>query len=154
MLPLAARLTRSLAILGVVMITALIVCTALGAVGRYLHLRGVTWSFELVGILFLWTTAIGTVLAELAGENVSIDGNTLTSARGRWFRIYYGLVLLAVSAGFLWSGFALLRRTAFVPTPLLRLPSYTTHAVIVFIGLGLGVIAIVRLVAALRKPGV
>src|SRR5215207_1456053 len=144
-------LTRGLSVAGVLTIAALILCTGLGAVGRYLHLRGVTWSFELVGILFLWTIALGTVLAEVAGENVSIDGNTLTSDRGPWFRIYYCLVLLAVSAAFLWSGVALLRRTAFIPTPLLRLPSYTMHTMIVFIGLGLGVIAVIRLIVTIRN---
>ena len=46
------------------------------------HLTGVTWSFEMVGMLFLWVTAIGAVLAEIAGENVSIDGNSSTSGRG------------------------------------------------------------------------
>ena len=51
----------------------------------------------------------------------------------------------------LWSGAALLSRTAFVPTPLLRLPSYTLHSIVAFIGLGLGIIALVRLVGAIRN---
>lgn len=114
---LASSAVFVMTIVGVLVVVALILSTGLGAVGRYLGLSGITWSFEMVGILFLWTTAIGAVLSEVAGENVSIDGNTSTSGRNRWFRIYHNLILLAVAAAFLWSGKAMLARTGFVPTP-------------------------------------
>ena len=143
-------LTQALSIIGVLVVAALILSTALGAIGRYAHLGGITWSFELVGILFLWTTAIGTVLAEAAGENVSIDGNTITSQRGPLFRFYHNLVLLTVAGAFVWSGVAMLARTAFVPTPVMRAPSFTAHAIIVFMGVSLAIVAVVRLVKAVR----
>jgi TRAP-type C4-dicarboxylate transport system permease small subunit len=72
---LASSAVFVMTIVGVLVVVALILSTGLGAVGRYLGLSGITWSFEMVGILFLWTTAIGAVLSEVAGENVSIDGN-------------------------------------------------------------------------------
>lgn len=141
----------AITIAGVAVVAALILVTGLGAIGRYLHLPGITWSFEMVGILFLWATAIGTVLSEVAGENVSIDGNTSTSGRNRWFRIYHNLILLAVAAAMLWSGKALLARSAFVPTPVMRAPGWTAQGIIVFMGAALAVIAVVRIVLALRE---
>lgn len=152
------RIGRSLilvlTVLGVVAVAALIGATGLGAVGRYLRLGGVTWSFEAVGILFVWVIAIGTVLSEVAGENVSIDGNTHESGRGPRMRLYHAGVLLIVAGALLWSGRALLARTAFNPTPVLRAPSWIVHGTIVFMGAALAIIAvvrIVRLVSELRR---
>ncbi|WP_245493142.1 MULTISPECIES: TRAP transporter small permease subunit [unclassified Mesorhizobium] len=143
-------LALALSVVGVGVISLLIVATGLGAIGRYLHLNGVTWSFELVGMLFLWTTAIGAVLAEIAGENVSIDGNSITSSRGAFFRVYHNLILLIVAAAMVWSGSAMLGRTGFVPTPVMRAPSWTVHSTIVFMGLCLGAVAITRIVRIFR----
>lgn len=148
---LASWALLAITVVGVLVVAALVLITGLGAVGRYLHLAGITWSFEMVGILFLWTTAIGTVLSEVAGENVSIDGNTSTSGRNRWFRIYHNLILLAVAAAMLWSGKAMLARSAFVPTPVMRMPSWGMHGIILFMGAILAVIAVVRIVQALRE---
>lgn len=138
-------------IVGVLVVVALVLSTGLGAVGRYLGLSGITWSFEMVSILFLWTTAIGAVLSEVAGENVSIDGNTSTSGRSRWFRIYHNLVLLSVAGAFLVSGTAMLGRTGLVPTPVMRVPSWTVQSIIVFMGAALAVVAIGRIVSAFRR---
>lgn len=138
-------LTLALTVLGVAAVAALIAATGLGAVGRYLRLGGVTWSFEVVGILFVWVIAIGTVLSEIAGENVSIDGNTHESGRGPGMRLYHAVVLLAVSGALVWSGRALLLRTAFNPTPVLRAPNWIVHGTIVFMGAALAIIAILRI---------
>ncbi|MGH0347932.1 TRAP transporter small permease subunit [Sinorhizobium meliloti] len=150
---LASSAVLVMTIIGVLVVVALILSTGLGAVGRYLGLSGVTWSFEMVGVLFLWTTAIGAVLSEVAGENVSIDGNTSTSGRNQWFRVYHNLILLSVAGAFLWSGTAMLARTGFVPTPVMRVPSWAVQSMIVFMGAALAVIAIARIVSALRERG-
>jgi TRAP-type C4-dicarboxylate transport system permease small subunit len=133
---------------GMAALATIVVATGLGVVGRYLHLGGVTWSFELVAMAFLWITAIGTILAEVVGENVSVDGTSVD--RGAFFRVYHALVLLAVSAALVWSGWAMLRRTGFMPTPVMRAPTWTMQGVIVVMGIALGVIALLRIV---RKPG-
>lgn len=143
-------LTLSLSVIGVCVVAALVLVTGLGAVGRYLHLTGVTWSFELVGMLFVWTTAIGAVLAEIAGENVSIDGNSVSSGRSAALRFCHNVILLLVATAFVWSGIAMLGRTAFVPTPVMRAPSWTVHSAIVVIGIGLGVVAVVRILRSVR----
>lgn len=148
---LGQTLTAALTVLGVATCAALVATTALGAIGRYMLLTGVTWSFEVVGMLFVWVIAIGTVLSEIAGENVSIDGNTHESSRGPWMRLYHAVVLLVVSGALLWSGRALLARTAFNPTPVLRAPSWVIHGTIVFLGLALAIIALARIVRLVRK---
>jgi TRAP-type C4-dicarboxylate transport system permease small subunit len=147
---LGRRLHLALQIVGVAVVAAVVVATGLGAIGRYLGLSGLTWSFELVGMLFLWSTVIGAILAEIVGENVSIDGNTITSARGPLFRTWHNLILLAVGAALLWSGIAMLARSGFVPTPVMRAPSWVVHSTIAVLGAGLDAIAIIRLVRTFR----
>lgn len=140
----------ALALTGVCVIVALVIATGLGAVTRYLHLANFSWSFELTGMLFIWCTVIGTVLAEVAGENVSVDGNSVTSQRGRTMRLYHNAILILVAAALVWSGIAMLGRTAFVPTPVMRAPSWIVHSSIVFLGASLGVIAILRILRLVR----
>ncbi|WP_081852994.1 TRAP transporter small permease subunit [Bosea sp. 117] len=133
---------------GMAALVVLLVATGLGVVGRYFHISGVTWSFELLAIMFLWITALGTVVAELAGENVSIDGTT--TDRGPFFRTYHALVLLLVSAALVWSGWAMLRRTGYMPTPVMRIPSWTMQGIVIFMGVCLGVVSLLRLFRIIR----
>lgn len=133
---------------GMLALLVLIVSTGLGVVGRYFHLQGVTWSFEMLSIMFLWITAVGTVLAEAVGENVSVDGTS--SDRGPVFRLYHALVLLLVSAALVRSGTAMLGRTGYMPTPVMRIPSWTMQGIVLFMGIGLGIIALLRLFRILR----
>ena len=133
---------------GMLALLVLLVSTGLGVVGRYFHLHGVTWSFEMLSIMFLWVIAVGTVLAEVVGENVSVDGTS--SDRGRFFRTYHAVVLLLVSAALVRSGTAMLGRTGFMPTPVMRMPSWTMQGIVLFMGIGLGIIALLRLFRILR----
>ncbi|MGZ2382327.1 hypothetical protein ACVIDN_003690 [Rhizobium brockwellii] len=47
----------------------------------------------------------------------------------------------------------MLARTGFVPTPVMRAPSWTVQSIIVFMGAALAVIAITRIVSAFRERG-
>lgn len=148
----AARFGRAihlgLTVAGMVALVVLLVSTGLGVVGRYFHLSGVTWSFEMLSIMFLWIIAVGTVVAEVVGENVSVDGTS--SDRGPFFRTYHALVLLLVSAALVRSGYAMLGRTGLMPTPVMRIPSWTMQGVVIFMGFGLGCIALLRLFRIMR----
>lgn len=134
---------------GMLALIVLLVSTGLGVVGRYFHISGVTWSFELLSIMFLWITAVGTVVAEIAGENVSIDGTS--SERGPVIRFYHALVLLLVAAALVRSGYAMLGRTGFMPTPVMRIPSWTMQGIVIFMGIGLGAVALLRLFRIVRR---
>lgn len=148
----AARFGRAihvgLRILGVAAVAVLVIATGLGAIGRYFHVGGVTWSFELVAMMFLWITAIGTVISELDGENVSIDG--MNGDRGPVKHVLHAVVLLVVAGVMVHSGWSMLERTAFTPTPVMRAPSWTMQAIILVMGVGLGLIALLRLARLLR----
>lgn len=133
---------------GVIAVVAVVAATGLGVVARYFHIGGVTWSFELTGILFLWVTAFGTVLSEIRHENVSIDGVVATP--GRIKGAYHAVVLLIVAGVMIWSGWAMLGRTAFTPTPVMRAPSWIMQATIPLMGAGLGLIALLRLFRLMR----
>ena len=133
---------------GVIAVAAVVAATGLGVIARYFHIGGVTWSFELTGILFLWVTVFGTVLSEIRHENVSIDGVVTTP--GRVKGTYHAIVLLIVAVVMVWSGWAMLGRTAFTPTPVMRAPSWIMQATIPLMGAGLGIIALLRLFRLIR----
>lgn len=138
----------ALTVAGMLALLVLLGATILGVAGRYFHINSVTWSFELLAIMFVWVTAIGTVLAEIAGENVSVDGTRRD--RGTFFRIYHELVLLLVAAAMVRSGWAMLARTGYMPTPVMRLPSFTMQGIILVMGLALGAIALLRMFRIMR----
>lgn len=141
-------LVRILELLGVLAVVGVVLATGLGVIARYLHVGGVTWSFELVAILFLWVSAFGTVLSEIRHENVSIDG--VVEKPSRWKGPYHAVVLLVVAGIMVWSGWAMLGRTGYTPTPVMRAPSWVMQAVVPFMGVSLGLIALLRL---LRRIG-
>lgn len=66
-------------------------------------------------------------------------------------RLYHASALLVVAGAFLWSGRALLLRTAFNPTPVLRAPTWVVHGTIVFMGASLAVIALARIFRLIRE---
>ena len=145
---LGERLTAAVTLLGVVAVILVIAATGLGAIGRYFHVGGVAWSFELTGIAFIWCTALGVVAAEIARENVALDfiDMRVGPPGARVLAILRAVILLVIALVLLRSGIAMLGRTAFMPTPVMRAPSWVAHASIATVGAGLAVIALVRLV--------
>ncbi len=141
----AARLLR---LAGVVAVVVTIGATGLGVAARYLHLTGVTWSYELMAVGFLWVTAFGTILSEIRHENVSIDGVAATP--GRIKGAYHAAVLLVVAGMMIWSGWAMLGRTGFTPTPVMRAPNWIMQAIVPVMGVGLTIIALLRLLRIMR----
>ena len=138
--------------LGVVAVFAVIVSTGLGVIGRYFHFNEMTWSFELTAMSFIWVTALGTIAAEVAGENVALDMiDQRVSDRGALVLAFFRALVLLVIAGFLlWSGLALLARTAFNPTAVMRAPMWLTHSSIIVVGAGLAIVALSRIAKLFR----
>ena len=61
------------------------------------------------------------------------------------------VLLLIVSGALVWSGIAMLKRTGFVPTPVMRIPWWTVQSMIAFMGVCLGIIAIIRIVKCVQR---
>ncbi len=110
---------------------------SLGTVVRYLGLARFEWSFEVAGVVFIWVTFIGAILAEVRGENVgfeALDARLSGRARPVLAKVRSGLILaatlfLAISASLMaW-------RTGAAPTPILRVPQGVQY-VAVFVGAG------------------
>lgn len=99
--------------------------TLLGIVARYFGWTGLEWTFETAEISFIWVTFLGAVLAEIRGENVSFTSVVTLCPAGvrRWLRLFSALVLLVLSGWLLTSGMKILQTSAWVPTPVLRLPN-------------------------------
>jgi TRAP-type transport system small permease protein len=127
---------------------AMTATTLLGVAARYLGLRGLEWTFEISGILFLWTTFAGVVVAELRRENVAFT--VLIQRLGRkGLRIVslIGAVLtLWLAFELLRSGIAFAGRSGMNPTPLLRLPRLVQIAPVILFAAGITLIIIVRIV--------
>lgn len=127
---------------------AMTTATLLGVAARYLGLRGLEWTFEISGILFLWTTFAGVVVAELRRENVAFT--VLIQGLGRKGLRVVGLIGAVLT---LWLAFEMLRsgiafagRSGMNPTPLLRLPRLVQIAPLILFAVGIALIIMVRIV--------
>ena len=127
---------------------AMTTTTLLGVAARYLGLRGLEWTFEISGILFLWTTFAGVVVAELRRENVAFI--VLIQGLGRKGLRIVGLIgaILTLWLAFetVRSGIAFAGRSGMNPTPLLRLPRMVQIAPLLLFAAGIALIIIVRIV--------
>ncbi|TKI05198.1 TRAP transporter small permease [Martelella alba] len=109
--------------------------TLLGMMARYFGWNDLEWTFETADISFIWVTFIGAVLAEMRGENVRFTSVvTLLPDKGRRvLRLFTPLVLLGICLWLLVSGLTVLHASAWVPTPVLRMPTgVITFALISF----------------------
>jgi len=143
---------RVMACAGLVALAVMVGTTLLAVIARYFDVLGFEWSYEVAGIAFLWVTFLGTILAEAQGHNAAFG--LLRDAAPARIRIalHYiaDLVLLAVGAMLLASGIAMLRRTAFVPSPLLRLPGFIPGTAVPVLGASLCIMALRRLILRRR----
>ncbi|WP_416356619.1 TRAP transporter small permease [Aureimonas phyllosphaerae] len=150
--PLKGRGQRAFALAGAVAFAILFVSTLLSVIARLFALPHFEWTFEVAAIAFVWVTFLGIVVGEIRGENVSFDPIK------EWFcpsirrGIDGGIAVCVVILGlvFLWSGWAVWQRFAFVPTPVLRLPQGVTIASILVLGLALAGLGAARVVRVLR----
>ncbi|WP_407310123.1 TRAP transporter small permease [Pseudomonas sp. nanlin1] len=145
--PLRSWPERLLAGVGVVMFLITFLATLAGVFSRYFNLHGFEWSFEIATLAFIWVTFIGTVLAELRDENVRFQGlvNMLPTPARRVLDGVACLGLLIVSGWLLYSGSAVLARSGWTPSPVLRWPAGLTTLALVSAAAMLAMLALVRL---------
>lgn len=138
---------RVLCLIGGLLFIATFTAIVAGMAARSFKLSGFEWSFEIAGIGFIWITFIGTAIAELRGENVCFDGLLkLMPARAQHAMTVLCAVLLAgVSGWLLYSALAVLKRSAWVPTPVLRWPTGITTLALISCAVILLLIAAIRL---------
>ncbi|NDL63258.1 TRAP transporter small permease [Acerihabitans arboris] len=120
-----AWLTRLLMWAGGALFMVTLLSTLLGIIARYFGWSGLEWTFETAEISFIWVTFLGAVLAEIRGENVrflSLVALCPPAVR-RGLQLLSSLVLLGISLWLLASGLKIVQTSAWVPTPVLRLPN-------------------------------
>lgn len=110
---------------GCVMFMVTLSSILLGVIARYFGWAGLEWTFETAEISFIWVTFLGAVLAEIRGENVSFTSlvTLCPAVIQRGLQLFSALVQLIISGWLLTSGMKILQTSAWVPTPVLRLPS-------------------------------
>jgi TRAP-type transport system small permease protein len=122
--PLPLWLAKAIELMSIVTLLILFVNIMLGAVSRYFGLGRFEWSFEVAGISFIWLTFLGTILAELGGENASfnpLDSRVGKTGKAALFRLRAaGLLLIALFLGA--SAAAMIYRNGMMPSPILRWP--------------------------------
>jgi TRAP-type C4-dicarboxylate transport system permease small subunit len=133
---------RGWLIASLIALVGVVLVTGVGTLSRTFETNKFAWSFEVVGIAFIWITALGTVLAEGAKENVAIDllDRALTSRKQRILAVIRNIITTFILLALLKSGFVMLEKTAFNPTPVMRLPMWVMHGSI--IALAVGIIAV------------
>ncbi|WP_297845112.1 TRAP transporter small permease [Pseudomonas sp.] len=144
---LRSRPERLLAVVGVVMFMITLLATLAGVFSRYFNLHGFEWSFEIATLAFIWVTFIGTVLAELRDENVRFLGlvSMLPAPARAALDALASVALLVISGWLLYSASAVLMRSGWTPTPVLRWPAGLTTLALISAASMLAIIALVRL---------
>lgn len=152
--PLSRWLQRALEILGAVFFLITLGSTLLGIAARYFQLDNVEWSFEVAALSFIWVTFIGCTLSEIHRENVSFTGFiTLLPGKVQTVLAFVSnLVLLGTSGWLAVSGYLVLQRSAWVPTPVLRWPSGIIMFALFSAAIMLAIIALVRCTRQFRSP--
>lgn len=150
--PPKGRGQRFFAFAGAVAFVIMFVSTLLSVVARLFGLSHFEWTFEVAAIAFVWVTFLGIVVGEIRGENVSFDPikDSFRPSIRRAIDCGIAVCVFALGIVFLWSGWAVWQRFAFVPTPVLRLPGGTTIASILVLGLALAGIGAARLIRIMR----
>lgn len=123
-------------------LAAVILVTGMGTLSRTFETNKFAWSFEVVGIAFIWITALGTVMAEASRENVAIDmmDRQLPPRGRRILALVRHVLTTIIMLALLMSAWAMLQRSAFTPTPVMRLPMWVQHGAI--LSLAVGIIAV------------
>lgn len=136
---LAKFFSRAWVVAGLVALAAVILVTGMGTLSRTFETNKFAWSFEVVGIAFIWVTALGTVMAEGARENVAIDVIDQKLPKGplRIVALIRHVITTLIMLAILFSGWAMLQRSAFTPTPVMRLPMWVQHGAIVTMAVGI-----------------
>lgn len=139
-------LRRIAGFLGCIALLVMVVNTLLAVAARYFGVTGFEWSYEVAGIAFIWVTFLGAVLAEARGENAAFTvlrdamAPGLGAALTRAADVIIGLTGIVL----LLSSIAMLQRSAFVPTPLLRWPGFVQSGAAPVLGTALMLIALLR----------
>lgn len=143
---------RLLALLGGIAFAAMLACTALGTVVRYLLAGGFEWSFEAAAFSFIWVSFLGVLLADLRGDNMALDSIVAALPRRaqQGLAVLRSLLLLLLGLVLLRSGIAMVAQTGATPSPVLRWPMAVTGLAVPLLGAGLTGFALARLARCLR----
>jgi TRAP-type transport system small permease protein len=138
---------------GVVALLVMVVATLLAVVARYFGVTGFEWSYEVAGIAFVWVTFLGAIVAEARQENAAFEiiRDTAKPSLKRALMILSHLVLAIVGGVLLVSSIAMVQRSALVPTPLLRWPSFVMSGAAPVLGGSLCLLAVMRLTRMTRR---
>jgi TRAP-type C4-dicarboxylate transport system permease small subunit len=139
MTKLATFLSRLWVVAALISLAGVILATGTGVLSRTFETNKFAWSFEVVGISFIWITVLGTVMAEAARENVSIDllDRQLGSRGQAILALVRHALTTLIALALIVSSWAMLQRSAFNPTPVMRLPMWVQHASVAVLGIGI-----------------
>lgn len=132
--------------LGCLALIVMVLATLLAIGARYFGMTGFEWSYEVAGIAFIWVTFLGAIVAEARRENAAFEVLRdaaplgLRSLLGRASDGIIGIIGIVLFV----SSVAMLQRSAFVPTPLLRWPGFVSSAAAPVLGAALCLIVLIR----------
>ncbi len=124
---------------GLALLALVLFATAAGVFARLIGSNGFSWSFEVLAFAFIWLSVVGVILAETRGENVAFDliDSRLPPRAARALAIARHLVLALFGLAIVQSAWAMLGRTAFAPSPVLRAPMWVAQGAVLALGAGL-----------------
>jgi TRAP-type C4-dicarboxylate transport system permease small subunit len=131
----------------------MVVATLLAVVARYFEVTGFEWSYEVASIAFVWVTFLGVIVAEARQENAAFEiiRDSAKPSVKRALMMLSHLILAMVGGVLVISSIAMLQRSAFVPTPLLRWPGFVMSGAAPVLGGTLCLLAVMRMLRMGRR---
>jgi TRAP-type C4-dicarboxylate transport system permease small subunit len=153
---LAARATQAAEALLALALAAMVVMVFGNVLLRYAFDSGIIVSEELARFLFVWVTFLGAVIVMGQGGHLGFDlvARALPRAGQRACRILSDILMLLCCGVFLWGAWSQVAINMGNHAPISGLPLGWAYAAALVAGIGLGVIVLADLLAALagRDP--
>lgn len=149
---LTAILDWSGRLIAVACLGTMFVLLFINVVLRYALGAGIPWAYEIHAILLPWLVAGGVVIAAAQGRNIAISilPDLLGPATLRWLMVGVSLLVFVICVSVIWTGQPIFRAAKFQSLATLGLKQVWGYASLIFAFGGMGLIALLDAIRALR----
>lgn len=149
-------LSRGAAALAGCLVLVLVAATVASVVARYVFNAPFQWTEEFSGLLMIWIVFLGAISCEVRNEHLTIDAVTayLPDRLRQALALVVGVVSLGLLGVMAWLGWMLSVSAMTKQTRLLGISWFWIDLAVVVGALGIGLVLLARIVAALagRSP--
>ena len=130
---------------------ALIICTFVQVVGRYIFNSSPAWTEELARYVFIWFGSLGAAVAldKNLHASISVFTDLLPKSVQKYLAILMKIMIVVISVLMIITGLQLTKATLNTPSPAIRMPMAYVNSAIVFGGFGMAATSVCAILESL-----